>query len=127
MTMPTDDSREDKPPNCDLSLSDTAVESITDRSIESQVELFSTLGNETRYRILLLLTSADEPVCGCEIEPHMDVGQSSISQSLSRLRKAGLVSRIKDGRWRYYEPTEKGRRLVDLSEPNADRQPAMSH
>ncbi|MFA9427846.1 ArsR/SmtB family transcription factor [Natronorubrum sp. A-ect3] len=124
--MATDDSRQDEPPGCDLALSDTALESVTDRSLETQVEIFSTLGNETRYRILLLLSLADEPVCGCEIEPYVDVGQSSISQSLSRLRKAGLVSRTKDGRWRYYEPTEKGKKVIALSETETDKMAAVS-
>lgn len=121
--MPTDDGRPDEPPRCELALSDTTLANVTDRSIESQVEVFSTLGNETRYRILLLLTEADEPVCGCEIEPHLDVGQSSISQSLSRLRKAGLVSRTKDGRWRYYDATEHGERFVDLVESDITEEP----
>ena len=124
--MTPDDSRRDGPDGCELSLDDGAIASVTDRSLETQVELFSTLGNETRYRILLLLTEADEPVCGCEIEPHLDVGQSSISQSLSRLRKAGLVSRTKDGRWRYYEPTEIGETLAALVESDVATEPLIA-
>lgn len=124
--MATDDSRQDRPPECKLALSDSEIESLSDRSVESQVEVFSTLGNETRYRILLLLTKADEPVCVCEIEPHVNVGQSSISQSLSRLRKADLVSRTKDGRWRYYEPTKKGRKAVELFERETETATVIS-
>ena len=121
--MASDDSRRDEPVGCELGLSDTTITSVTERALDSQVEVFSTLGNETRFRILLLLTKTDEPVCGCEIEPHLDVGQSSISQSLSRLRKAGLVSRTKDGRWRYYEATEKGEKLVALVESDTAEEP----
>ena len=124
--MTSDDSQRDGPDGCELSLDNDAIDSVTDRSLEPQVELFSTLGNETRYRILLLLTNADEPVCGCEIEPHLDVGQSSISQSLSQLRKAELVSRTKDGRWRYYEPTELGETLTELVQSDVTAEPLVA-
>ena len=124
--MTSDDSRRNGPEGCELSIDDDTIASVTDRPLETQVDLFSTLGNETRYRILLLLAEADGPVCGCEIEPYLDVGQSSISQSLSRLRKAGLVSRTKDGRWRYYEPTEIGERLVALVESDVATEPLIA-
>ncbi|ELY41811.1 ArsR/SmtB family transcription factor [Natronorubrum tibetense] len=124
--MTSDDSQRNGPEGCELSIDDDTIASVTDRPLETQVDLFSTLGNETRYRILLLLAEADEPVCGCEIEPHLDVGQSSISQSLSRLRKAGLVSRTKDGRWRYYEPTEIGETLAALVESDVATEPLIA-
>lgn len=114
--MSSDDSLRDEPPGCELALSETTKSSITDESVAVQTDVFSALANETRYRILLLLTAAEQRVCGCELEPHLDVGQSSISQSLSKLRAAGLVTRTKEGRWRYYEATERGERLVDLVE-----------
>ncbi len=119
-------SRRDEPVGCELALSEEAIAEVTNRSLETQVDVFSTLGNQTRYRILLMLTAASEPVCGCEIEPHLNVGQSSISQSLSKLRNAGLVSRTKDGRWRYYEPTEIGRKLVDFVESTTAEEPVTA-
>jgi DNA-binding transcriptional ArsR family regulator len=107
---------DEEPNGCDFALSDADVERLSNRSVTDQVDLISTIGNETRYRILLFLTEADAPVCGCELEPHFDVGQSTISQSLTRLRRAGLVTRRKEGRWRYYGPTETAERLVELVE-----------
>lgn len=98
---------------CELVLSEDDATPFSDRDVDEEVEVFATLGSETRYRILLLLDAADGPVCVCELEPHLEVGQSSISQSLSKLRKADLVSRTKEGRWRYYEPTPKAERLLE--------------
>lgn len=102
------------PGECRLVLEDSDIDCLSGRSVADSVALFSAISNETRYRILLLLAAADESVCGCELEPHLDVSQSTISQSLTRLRNAGLVTRTKDGRWRYYESTETAERLIEL-------------
>lgn len=87
--MPNPDN---EPNRCDFAFSDADIDRLSSRSVTDQADLLSTIGNETRYRILIFLTEADAPVCGCELEPHFDVGQSSISQSLTRLRKVGLVT-----------------------------------
>lgn len=118
--------RVDDSDDCESVLDAVTIERLSERPVADQVEIFSTIGNETRYRILLILTAAEEPVCGCELEPHFDVGQSSISQSLTRLYRAGLVTREKDGRWRYYEPTEVAERLVELTEDDAYTAPTLS-
>lgn len=97
---------------CDTGLSDEQLDDVLSRPLETETEVFAALSNETRYRILLLVNVADGGVCGCELEPHLDVKQSSISQSLSRLRKAGLLSRRKEGRWRYYNTTPLAEELL---------------
>ncbi|MFC3956788.1 ArsR/SmtB family transcription factor [Halovivax cerinus] len=82
----------------------------------------STLGNETRYRIASLLVEADEELCVCELSPLVDVSDSAISHALSDLADAGLVSRRKDGTWRYYRPTERTERLLAaLAETRGDQ------
>lgn len=65
----------------------------------------SALGDETRYRLARLLDAADDTLCVCELEPLVDVSESAVSHALSDLVDAGLASRRKDGRWRYYEST----------------------
>ena len=109
---------------CEFALTDQQVEELSKRPIHEEIEVFSTLGSETRYRILLILHEADDPVCVCELEPHLEVGQSSISQSLSRLRKAGLVTRTKEGRWRYYEPTPLAEHLAGVVESATEGKPS---
>jgi len=72
-----------------------------------------TLGDETRYRIVRLLDAADGELCVCEFSPLLDVSDSAISHALSDLTDSGLVEHRKDGKWRYYAPTERAERLVD--------------
>jgi DNA-binding transcriptional ArsR family regulator len=71
-----------------------------------------TLGDDTRYEIVRLLTAAGRELCVCEIDPVVDVSDSAISHALSDLREAGLVTRRKDGTWRYYEATERAEALL---------------
>lgn len=72
-----------------------------------------TLGDDTRYRIVRLLAASDEERCVCEFSPLLDVSDSAISHALSDLFDAGLVARRKDGKWRYYRPTERAERLIE--------------
>ncbi|MEF8821781.1 MAG: metalloregulator ArsR/SmtB family transcription factor [Halovenus sp.] len=116
--MSDPESEADPSNECEFVLQEANIERLSRQSVADQIELFSTVSNETRYRILTYLIAADEPICGCELEPHLDVGQSTVSQSLNRLRKTGLVTRTKDGRWRYYEPTPVAEQLVELVEDN---------
>lgn len=67
--------------------------------------IFATLGNETRYRLARALTVTDEELCVCELEPLVDVSESAVSHALSDLVDAGLVTRRKEGNWRYYDAT----------------------
>ena len=71
-----------------------------------------TLGNDTRYNIVRLLTAADRELCVCEINPILNVSDSAVSHALSDLYDAGLVTRRKDGTWRYYETTDRAEALL---------------
>jgi DNA-binding transcriptional ArsR family regulator len=71
-----------------------------------------TLGDDTRYEIVRLLAAAGRELCVCEIDPVVDVSDSAISHALSDLRDAGLVTRRKDGTWRYYEATDRAEALL---------------
>ncbi|MHB9053271.1 MAG: ArsR/SmtB family transcription factor [Thermoleophilia bacterium] len=53
-----------------------------------------------RARMLKLLEGRE--LCVCELMEVLGLGQSTISGHLSLLKKAGLVSARKDGRWVYY-------------------------
>jgi DNA-binding transcriptional ArsR family regulator len=68
--------------------------------------VFAVLGNETRYRLVRALTAATEELCVCELEPLVDVSESAVSHALSDLVDAGLVTRRKEGNWRYYDATD---------------------
>ena len=68
--------------------------------------VFAVLGNETRYRLARVLTVSEEEMCVCELEPIVDVSASAVSHALADLVEAGLLTRRKDGNWRYYQTTE---------------------
>ena len=69
-------------------------------------DAFAALGNETRYRLTRILSSADGELCVCELEPVVDVSESAVSHALADLVDAGLATRRKAGNWRYYDSTE---------------------
>lgn len=71
-----------------------------------------TLSDETRHRIVRLLAAAETELCVCELAPLVDVSDSAISHALSDLTDAGLVTRRKEGAWRYYQATDRAERLV---------------
>jgi DNA-binding transcriptional ArsR family regulator len=82
------------------SLSETAFDNDAARPI------FRVLGDETRYRLARSLSVAAEELCVCELEPLVDVSESAVSHALSDLVDAGLVTRRKEGNWRYYRTTD---------------------
>jgi len=67
---------------------------------ELLLQRFQALGEETRLRILQLLTSGER--CVCELQDDLDAAQSRLSFHLKKLKDAGLVSDRRDGRWVYY-------------------------
>lgn len=62
--------------------------------------LFSALSDETRLRILALLTHGE--LCVCHIEAILRMPQSKVSRHLTVLRHAGLVSWRREGTWVHY-------------------------
>lgn len=85
---------------------------LSDDQLAADVGTLAAMGNETRYEALRLIAASDDGVCVCEIEPALGVSQGAVSQALSRLYSAGLVTRRKEGRWRYYETTDRADRLL---------------
>lgn len=92
----------------------TATHDLTEDAIREDVRLLSAVGNETRYETLRYIAGAgDEGACVCELPPLIGVTQSTVSTALSRLHEAGLLSRRKEGRWRYYTATEEAEQLLE--------------
>lgn len=61
---------------------------------------FRALGDETRLRLLELLTSGERTVA--DLMDATSLGQSLVSHHLRTLRGAGLVTARRDGRWIHY-------------------------
>jgi DNA-binding transcriptional ArsR family regulator len=68
--------------------------------------LFATLADPSRARIVHLLAIAGEDLCVCDIALVTGMGVSALSHQLRFLRERGAVERRKSGRIVYY-------RLVD--------------
>ncbi len=86
--------------------------SIGGPDLEADVDLLSALSNETRYKIVRILHTADEELCVCEFAPLLDVSDSAISHALSQLTEAGLLTRQKDGKWRKYKTTNRATAIL---------------
>jgi ArsR family transcriptional regulator len=82
-------------------------------TIAADVQLLSALGNDTRYELVRRIGAAESDVCVCDLEAAVGVSQSAISQALSRLYSAGLVTRRKEGSWRYYDLTTDAELLLE--------------
>jgi DNA-binding transcriptional ArsR family regulator len=80
--------------------------------LEADVDLLSAMANETRYKIVRILHTADEELCVCEFAPLLDVSDSAISHALSQLTEAGLLTRRKDGKWRKYSATNRATAML---------------
>ncbi len=63
-------------------------------------ELFKALSDESRVRIVLLLSKRE--LCVCELEACLKLKQSNLSRHLSALNQAGLVDRFKVAQWVHY-------------------------
>lgn len=69
----------------------------------SLVTLFQALADPTRLRLLNLMASGE--VCVCYFVAVFDEPQPKISRHLAYLRRAGLVTARRDGKWMHYSLT----------------------
>jgi DNA-binding transcriptional ArsR family regulator len=64
------------------------------------VRVSQALADETRWRLLCLLTGG--PMCVCELADILEMPQSSVSSHLQIIRRAGLLESERCGKWVYY-------------------------
>lgn len=68
--------------------------------VKSLTRLFRALGDETRVRMVALLSHGE--LCVCHIERALELSQPNVSRQLGILRMAGVVDARRDGTWMYY-------------------------
>jgi len=66
--------------------------------------LFKALADRTRLRVINLI--GDEEVCVCFFVEVLKTNQPKISRHLAYLRRAGLVSTRREGKWMHYRVVE---------------------
>jgi ArsR family transcriptional regulator len=76
------------------------LDSTADLAVRPLSRLFRALSDETRLRIVALLTHGE--LCVCHIENALSLSQPNASRQLGILRNAGLVDTRRDGSWVYY-------------------------
>jgi ArsR family transcriptional regulator len=76
--------------------------------LQSAIGELKAMGHPVRLRILAMLRGGE--LCVCQMTALLDLATSTVSAHLADLRRAGLVSERKDGRWVFY-------RLVDAEHP----------
>jgi len=64
------------------------------------VQTHKAIAHPTRLRLLAALRSG--PLCVCQMTAIVKLAASTVSEHLSELRKAGLISERKEGRWVEY-------------------------
>ena len=81
--------------------------------VHSFSRLFKALGDETRLRIVALLSHGE--LCVCHLEEALRLSQPKVSRHLATLRSAGVVEHRREGTWVYY-------RLIAQADADCERQ-----
>jgi ArsR family transcriptional regulator len=101
---------------------------ITDKimSAMNELALLKCLADETRLRVLLLISQEGE-LCVCELMSALDEGQSKVSRHLAQLKRSGLLSDRRKGQWVFYDLAKSVPQwLVQLLEGLARNQPQLA-
>lgn len=75
-------------------------------------KLFRALGDETRLRIVALLSHGE--LCVCHLEKALDLSQPNVSRQLGVLKSAGILESRRQGTWVYYRLAEQEHQAVEI-------------
>ncbi len=68
------------------------------------VQMFKALGDETRLKILIILSRSS--ICAKGIAKHLDISEAAVSQHIRVLKEAGIVVGEKVGYYVHYDLQE---------------------
>jgi ArsR family transcriptional regulator len=88
------------------------MSSFTHFDVRAVSKLFRALGDETRLRIVALLSHGE--LCVGHLQAALRLSQPNISRHLAVLRAAGVVEDRRRGSWVYY-------RLLPQPDPDSER------
>ena len=75
---------------------------IARQQAERMAVIAKALGDPIRLQLVDVLRKHAGKVCVCELVPLFDIGQSTLSHHLKKLRDAGIVDSERRGLWAYY-------------------------
>lgn len=79
---------------------------------DNLAEFFKALSDETRLRILVLLSSKE--LCVCEVCNILDESQPKVSRHIAKLRDLGFVEDDRQGQWIFYYVSLKDRVATEI-------------
>lgn len=68
---------------------------------QQAILILKALSDSTRLKIVQFLLNGEK--CVCEIFPHVNRTQSTVSIQLNVLEKAGIIKSRREGKWVYYK------------------------
>ena len=84
--------------------------------MNEKVKVFKAIGDETRLKILILLSSKN--VCAKGIAKYLGISEAAVSQHIKTLKEANLVIAYKEGYYVMYELNkevlENAKKFMDL-------------
>lgn len=69
-------------------------------TLPDNAQMFKALGDETRLRIISLLSQGE--LCVCDLMEVLNLPQSTTSRHLSYLKNSGWITGTRRGKWMYY-------------------------
>ena len=75
---------------------------LSEGEAEATAELFRSLADPARVKIVNLLARSAGAVCACEIVPALALSQPTVSHHLKKLTEAGLLEREQRGKWAFF-------------------------
>ena len=82
-----------------------AAPTLTDDQAAATAELFKSLGDPARVRIVNLVATNGAPVCVCDLIEPLGLSQPTVSHHLKKLTSAGVLQREQRGKWAYFSLT----------------------
>ena len=79
-----------------------ATPSLSENEAQATATLFAALGDPARVRIVNIIATTGEAVCGCDLIAPLGLSQPTVSHHLKKLLEAGLLEREQRGKWAYF-------------------------
>lgn len=75
---------------------------LSDGEATATADLFKSLADPARVRIVNVLATSDDAVCVCNLIEPLGLSQPTVSHHLKKLLDVGLVEREQRGKWAYF-------------------------
>ena len=84
--------------------------------MKEKVKVFKAIGDETRLKILILLSTKN--ICAKGIAKHLEISEAAVSQHIKVLKEANLIIAYKNGYYVMYELNnevlEESKNFIDI-------------